>query len=295
MEVFTQACPPGKPSDGPFSAASWPAIHPGSVLFGSAAAQTVSSTGGDPVTGVKYDPIAGGEAGGTSSCSEVSAADAQGTANYEGAPVKGAYTLLGLPTVSAHVKVSGQFGQLDSRLWDVAPNGHQTLISRGAYRLLDNQDGDIVFQLHGNAWRFGPGHRPKLELVGQDPGYLRPSNGSFSVQVTNVTVELPTRVRAPARPADRWCAPESAASAWWRAPVTRARAPGCACASSSRTFPARRPIPVAGARILFAGHRLRTDSHGRASLKIRLRHRHKAIARRSGLLSASRWVGVRRR
>jgi fermentation-respiration switch protein FrsA (DUF1100 family) len=294
VEAFTQACPPGKPSDGPFTAASWPAIHPGSVLFGSAAAQTVSSSGGDPVTGVKYDPIAGGQVGGTSSCSQVSAADAQGTANYEGARVKGAYTLLGLPTVSAHVKVSGQFGQLDSRLWDVDPNGQQTLISRGAYRLLDNQDGNIVFQLHGNAWRFGPGHTPKLELVGQDPGYLRPSNGSFSVQVSNVTVELPTREGAGASSG------QVVRSRIGR--ISLVARPGHARRGSRvrvrflvRTFPARRPIPVAGARILFAGHRLTTDSHGRASLRIRLRHRHKAIARRSGLLSASRWVGVRRR
>ncbi len=119
------------------------------------------------------------------------AENASGTAVYNG-PASRGFTMLGLPTVSAHVAVSGQFGQLDSRLWDVGPDGKQTLISRGVYRLLDNQNGDIVFQLHGNGWRFPVGHKPKLELLGRDAAYARPSNGSFSIQVTNLRVELPT-------------------------------------------------------------------------------------------------------
>src|SRR5919201_5349236 len=102
---------------------------------------------------------------------------------------------MGLPTVSAHVVTNGRFGQLDSRLWDIGPGGKQTLISRGAYRLLDNQQGNITFQLHGNGWRFASGHKPKLELLGRDAGFVRPSNGSFSVEVSNVRVELPTLER----------------------------------------------------------------------------------------------------
>ena len=41
----------------------------------------------------------------------------------------------------------------------------------------------ITFQLHGNGWRFAAGHVPKLELLGQDAPYLRPSNGAFQVTV----------------------------------------------------------------------------------------------------------------
>jgi predicted acyl esterase len=93
--------------------------------------------------------------------------------------------------VTARIATTGRFGQLDSRLWDVSPDGKQRLISRGAYRLRDNQSGGIVLQLHGNGWCFEPGHRPKLELLGKDEPFLRPSNGAFDVQVSDVGVALP--------------------------------------------------------------------------------------------------------
>lgn len=105
------------------------------------------------------------------------------------------YTLLGLPTVTATIDTTGDFGQLDSRLWDVSPGGRQRLISRGAYRLRPNQDGRITFQLQGNGYRFPRGHRPKLELLGKDEPFLRPSNFPFSVRVSGVRVVLPTADR----------------------------------------------------------------------------------------------------
>jgi hypothetical protein len=94
--------------------------------------------------------------------------------------------------VKATIVTNGSGGQLDSRLWDVAPDSSQMLVSRGAYRLTDNQTGAIAFQLNGNAYHFGPGHTVKLELLGNDSTYLRKSNGSFTVNVSNVTVTLPT-------------------------------------------------------------------------------------------------------
>src|SRR5919197_5562930 len=302
VEVWTQACPTGKPSDGPFRAASWPALHPGAVIFSSSAAQTVTSDGGDPSVAAKYDPVAGGTLGGTTSCSMVSDEKADGTAVVLGPTTRSAYTLMGLPTVSAHVTVSGQFGQLDSRLWDVDSHGRQTLISRGAYRLLDNQDGNIAFQLSGNGWRFAPGHRPKLELLGRDPGFLRPSNGSFSVRVSNVVVELPTREAAGAGAGSGGGGSSLVGRSRTgrlrlvvrphrvrRGAVVRVR-------FLVRTFAARLPIPVAGATIRFAGHRLKTNRRGRASLRTRLRRGHRAVVVKTGLLPArGRVVVVRRR
>jgi hypothetical protein len=305
VEAWTQACPKGKPSDGPFRAASWPAIHPGAVIFGSAAAQTVTSDGGNPATAAKFDPIAGGALGGTTSCSMVPDEHSDGAAVYLSPVVRGAYTLLGLPTVSAHVVVSGRFGQLDSRLWDVDPSGQQTLISRGAYRLLDNENGDIAFQLQGNAWRFAPGHRAKLELLGRDPGYLRPSNGgSFSVRVTGVTVELPTRETAGAgggggpggRAGSQVVRSRTGRLRLVVRPHRVRRGAVVRVRFLVRTFAARLPIPVAGATIRFAGHRLKTNRRGRAALRIRLRRGHRAVVVKTGLVSArGRVVVVRRR
>jgi hypothetical protein len=170
--------------------------------------------------------------------------------------------------------------------------------------LLDNQDGNIAFQLSGNAWRFGPGHRPKLELLGRDPGFLRPSNGSFSVRVSNVAVELPTREAAGAGGG-------SGGGGGAGAHVVRSRTGRLRLVVRPhrvrrgarvrvrflvRTFAAGLPLPVAGATIRFAGHRLKTNRRGRASLRTRLRRGHRAVVVKSGLLPArGRVVVVRRR
>ena len=102
------------------------------------------------------------------------------------------FTLLGFPTVRAQIKTRGRGGMIAARLWDVA-NGQQTLVARGIYRLDDNQKGRIVFQLFGNGWRFERGHRAKLELLGSDPGFMRPSNFDFSVRASKLSVDLPGR------------------------------------------------------------------------------------------------------
>jgi hypothetical protein len=187
VTTFTQTCPAAKPDGGPFTAADWAALHPGAFRFATSAAQTVTSAGGNPQTGKTIDPIAGGGA-----CAQVDKETAPGTAVIESPASKG-LTLMGLPTVQADVATTGVSGQLDSRLWDVGPDGKQTLVSRGAYRLTDNQtEKQIVFQLHGNGWRFEAGHVAKLELLGNDAPYLRASNTQFQVVVSNVVVELPT-------------------------------------------------------------------------------------------------------
>jgi hypothetical protein len=190
VTAFTQTCPRTAPAGGPFEAPSYGALALGAVAFGSGVPQVVSSAGGDPLTGVAFDPLAGGG----DACRETAEETAPGTAVVVGPESRG-YTMLGLPTVTARIAATGSFGQLDSRLWDVSPDGRQRLISRGAYRLRDGQTGRIVVQLHGNGWCFAPGHRPKLELLGKDEPFLRPSNGAFAVRVSEIGVALPTAER----------------------------------------------------------------------------------------------------
>jgi predicted acyl esterase len=193
--AFLQRCPRGVDSGGgPFSAGSWTRIHPGAVSFGGVAARTVRSDGGNVATASAFNPIFGT----SDACKEVPFEHAPGTGVYE-LGSRG-FTMLGRPTVRATIATRGRFGQLDSRLWDVDPvHGTQLLVTRGAYRLLDDQRGTITFQLNGNGWIFAPRHRIKLELLGNDAGnnggYLRASNGAFSVRVTRLTIELPTHER----------------------------------------------------------------------------------------------------
>jgi hypothetical protein len=107
------------------------------------------------------------------------------------------FTLMGLPTVKATIKATNAPmlpGQIDARLWDVTSGAKPTqrLITRGVYRLVDSQSGSITFQLHGNGYVFPAGDTVELQLLGRDAPYLRASNGEFAVEVTNLTVSLPT-------------------------------------------------------------------------------------------------------
>jgi pimeloyl-ACP methyl ester carboxylesterase len=191
--AFTQTCPSGAsgpPEAGPYRASSWAALHPKSLTFGGSAAQIVTATG-DSQDGPAFDPIPQLDPQGTSdACKTITSSSSVGTAVYT-KKSKG-FTMAGLPTVRATIKTTGPYGELDSRLYDVLPNGSERLISRGTYRLLNNQSGRITFQLHGNAYRFAAGHRVKLELRGNDANYYRASNDTgFTVQVSKLTVSLP--------------------------------------------------------------------------------------------------------
>jgi fermentation-respiration switch protein FrsA (DUF1100 family) len=186
VTAYTQTCPQSAPGGGPYTAPSWSALHPGTQTFGSAAAQTITSAGGDPTVAAQFDPIAGT----SDACKTVTAETEPDTANYTMSSP--GFTLMGLPTVSATVNVTGVFGELVGRLWDVLPDGTQRLISRGVYRLTDNESGTVTFQLHGNGYQFAAGDTVKLQLLGRDAPYYRASNGTFTIQLSNVTVTLPT-------------------------------------------------------------------------------------------------------
>jgi len=191
VNTFTQTCPSsasGPPDGGPFAASSWPAVHPGVVTLGSAPAQAVLSTGGNPQTAAAFDPIAN-----SNGCKQIAAEESPGTAVYK-LPSQG-FTLLGLPTLTAHLAVSGASPpdtELVARLWDVDPSGNQRLVTRGVYRPGSADGNPVVFQLHGNGYHFAAGDTVKLELLGRDAPYYRPSNFAFTIAVSSLTLALPT-------------------------------------------------------------------------------------------------------
>ena len=267
--AYTQTCPKDAPAGGPFRASNWDRIHPGAVRQQFVEEQTVRSDSGDPDVGRQIDPVAGGGA-----CARVDDRDASGTAVYR-LPVKDAFTLLGQPAVRAKIATDGAGGQIAARLWDVAPDGRQTLVARTGYRLDDNQTGEITFQLHGNGYRFEPGHAAKLELLGRDAPFLRPSNAPFSVRVSDLILELPVverpgtgQVVTPVigRGAER---PHLQLRVSPRRPragrMTRYRVTvyGYGCKGCKRAR-------VRGARVLFAGKRATTNARGQATLRVRI-------------------------
>ena len=293
VTTFTQTCPREAPGGGPFTARSWPRIHPGAVRFGSAPAQTVTSTGGNPETARRFDPVTNSDA-----CQTVPVERAPGTGVYLGPRSRG-FTLMGRPTVSARVATTGRFGQLDSRLWDVAPDGAQRLVSRAAYRLNDDQAGRIILQLNGNGYRFAPGHRPKLELLGRDAaavaalgtlgsGYLRPSNSVFSVRVSRLTIELPVLEPPDGRQIVR---PRLGAAPRMKLSVSPRRTRvgrRTRFRFRATVLVAGRRRPAVGTTVVFAGRRKRVSASGRVSFVERFRTAGRRRARASNGISRAR-------
>lgn len=196
VTAYTQTCPQSTPDGGPFTASSYPRLAAGHVTIPGRAGQTFTGDGGNPQTAAAFDPIAGT----TDACKTVAAQHETNVARYE-LPTKSGFTLLGLPTIKAHIGYSGSFPQIDARLWDVDNQaGTQRLITRGDYRVSDQApvsgQRDITFQLHGNGYHFAPGHTVKLELLGRDAPYYRMSNGEFSITVSNLSASLPTPTSA---------------------------------------------------------------------------------------------------
>jgi fermentation-respiration switch protein FrsA (DUF1100 family) len=188
VTAFTQTCPRDAPAGGPFRARSWERLHPDRFRLAARGRQRVTSGGGDEESADAFDPVGGDSDG---ACAAVPRRSHPGTAVAE-RRVRRPFTLLGLPTVRATIDADGRGGLLVARLYDVH-RGRQTLISRGVYRLTDDQQGRIVFQLFGNGWLYRRGHSVKLELLGNDPDFVRTSNNRFTVRVSRLRVELPTR------------------------------------------------------------------------------------------------------
>lgn len=184
----TQGCN-GEPALGPFETASWHAQHPGEVRATDQAEQTFGSGGGKALNSLLTDPFTG-----LTSCPTISSERDPGAATYATAPAAGdGFTLLGSPTVTATLSTRGEFPQIVARLWDVSPDGTQTMVQHSPYR--PRPDGRQTFQLQPSGWHFRPGHVAKLELLGRDVPYAQASNGRFEITVRDLALELPVRER----------------------------------------------------------------------------------------------------
>jgi X-Pro dipeptidyl-peptidase (S15 family)/X-Pro dipeptidyl-peptidase C-terminal non-catalytic domain len=207
VRTYTQNCG-GSTMLGPFDSKTWEGQHPAEVRLDSAAPQTFTGAGGNPAVAADVDPTPASLA--HAGCVSEPATPEPNTANYDlPAATGGGYTLLGSPTVIARLAVSSANAQVDARLWDVAPNGSESFVTRGVLRPAPGTN-TVVFQLHPNGWHFAPGHVARLQLLGRDAPYARPSNGTFSATASNLQLRLPVheqpnggQVRKPLAPLDR--------------------------------------------------------------------------------------------
>jgi predicted acyl esterase len=109
--------------------------------------------------------------------------------------IRRAFTMLGLPELTLRYRATGSDLLFETRLWAVAPDGTQTLVSRGAYRAISPRAGGdtATFELFGNHWRFPAGHKLMLEVTQDDSPYFRRNNFPSTTTIDSARLVVPTR------------------------------------------------------------------------------------------------------
>jgi predicted acyl esterase len=190
VTAYTMTCPKSADAGGgPYTSSRFASLARGSLRFGTGRKLAITSKGGNAKLAGDLNPLTGK---GADLCS-THRPDKRNKAQF--ARRSPGVTMIGLPVITGRVVTKGRYGQLDARVWDRAPNGTQRLITRGAYRLADDQKGRFRFTLDGNGWKFAKGHRIVVELLGSDVPTYAASPARFSVKLDHVRVSLPVRER----------------------------------------------------------------------------------------------------
>jgi predicted acyl esterase len=128
--------------------------------------------------------------------------------SFDGPALAAPTTYAGIPTLKLSVvsdpPTTGLGGptppvaafQIDPKVYDVAPDGTATLITRGAYAEQPGGGAPGVhtstFDAFAMAWTFPAGHHLRLSLSSADVPYLRPNAAAFQVAVLpGSVVEMP--------------------------------------------------------------------------------------------------------
>ena len=111
---------------------------------------------------------------------------------------------VGLGSVHADYTLAGATtATLNARVWDVAPDGHALLVTRGTYRIDGNgtpagfdpiPTGSLELPLFGNQWTLASGHRIRLDLTEVDyPTFLPGNTTAATITFGAAQLVLPTR------------------------------------------------------------------------------------------------------
>ena len=168
VTAYTLTCPDSAPSGGPYTSPSPATLAPGEIRFDADGSKTIDPGAGSEAIAKKFNPV-----GGDGACAKADGADQAGSATYRLDPAPaGGYTMLGSPTVVADFTLPGDTSQVAARLLDVAPDGQETLVSRGLWRpATGGPDEAGVPALRGRlALRRGPCAEARAAAQGHRPG-----------------------------------------------------------------------------------------------------------------------------
>jgi predicted acyl esterase len=167
----------------------WDALSTSTLTLQGAGTHTTTSADSNGADGKASDPITNG------GCLTENATTTDPGGAYWSFPSGGVH-LLGLPTVSVGYSLTGHDATVGFKLWDEAPDGSKTLVTRGEYRLSTAQGdaavGTLATSLYGNDWVFPSGDTILLQITQADSPYLRPDNLPSSIDWTAPRLVLPT-------------------------------------------------------------------------------------------------------
>jgi predicted acyl esterase len=167
----------------------WGALHPDKLRFELRGPRMTGSPVADPRGGAIDHVVIGLQKRG---CVTTDQPESPGVATWR-VPVERDFTLLGMPRLELAYEATGTDIQLNSRLWDVAPDGTQTLVTRAAYRVVAPGSGEqrAAYDLYGNHWHLERGHELLLEVTGDDSTFFRRDNFPSVTTVTSAKLTLP--------------------------------------------------------------------------------------------------------
>ena len=171
-------------------ARNWGALHPDKVTFDLLSGpQMTGSPVIDPRGSAIDHVVVGLQRRG---CITTDDPVSPGVASWR-VPIERDFTLLGMPRLTLTYEATGPDIELNSRLWDVAPDGMQTLITRAAYRVVDPGSGEqkATYDLYGNHWQLEQGHELLLEVTGDDSTFFRRDNFPSAITVNSAKLTLP--------------------------------------------------------------------------------------------------------
>jgi predicted acyl esterase len=164
---------------------------------------TASQLGEEDPDGPRTDPVLPDSPGDSGACRQSETPESPGRYTAYSQPLSDASTYVGLGEVDVPYTVEGQTATFNARVWDVAPSGATTLMTRGTYRIdvpaHDSPTGTLRLPLFGNQWRLGVGHKIRLDLTQVDQPFLRPATpgaATSSVQFGPPELKLPIRESA---------------------------------------------------------------------------------------------------
>ncbi|MGC3001487.1 alpha/beta fold hydrolase [Streptomyces sp. G35A] len=138
-------------------------------------------------------------------------------ARFESAPVPSDLRITGSPTVTVHVRSTGDDAVLFGKVYDVGPDGRQQVLPSqlvAPVRVEDARAGkDVTLTLPAVDHEVDKGHRLRLVLASTDLGYASP------VAPATYTVSLRSDLTVPTAPAVTTAAAPLPSWVWWLPPA----------------------------------------------------------------------------